>query len=177
MGRSYFGDIHGRFWTMCQSSRDIENLCSVEPTTVYRWMKCGCTFNRTQLDNMIKHTNMIYCTNSYNSYTEHVEAVFGEKCYGIFRLYHKDNDKIYYDVSRDRHKHEIEQSLEQIEKQIDLSGVEFTLSEDPPIRILNRKIDSTLDQDTYTLIARYIFGQQVLRVFEYSNICSFDCEP
>lgn len=183
MGRYYGGTISGKFWFAIQSSADVENLCDIKYKQMYYWRNCGCEFTEDEL-NTINKQNEPFCNKCFESYNAHRTAVIeDEHATGddsdnesddVEELY-DETQSIYYNIIGNIHKEAIENSVNKLQKQIDLSTFSYSISSDT-YEIKCEVNEEIKCEATLALIARYIFGKQILEALKHEDVCYLECE-
>jgi len=183
MGRTYCGDIEGKFWFGIQSSTDISQLVDIKYITFTSWKICGCMAE-------IQENN--YCHGCYNNQEEHILDATEQNEFDDNLLYYEDENNIGYHLDKYEHYDTLIANMNEIKKNIDtevlqrldqipqddnilnaFSGVfnhaferfDEIISENEPLRI-----------EKSQLLARYILGYQIEYCLRINTFCNVYCE-
>ena len=154
----------GKFWFGIQDSCDATNF-GVEPKDELCYSCCGCLADDVEL----------YCSICYESYDDHKKEYLENNDIedeNNFRLIEESNF-IYYNFTSDNI-HNIQDVLNKIEEEIDVSKVEYTI-EDKQGEAVSYDISGELPENS-ELLARWCLGKQILYYLNKYNECNFSCE-
>ena len=165
MGRYYYGNITGKFWFGVQDSCDATNF-GVEPKDELCYACCGCLTDEEES----------YCNMCYESYDDHKKEYLKdndiEDDENNFSLIEESNF-IYYNFTSDNIQ-DIQNLLNKIEEEIDISTVEFTI-EDKNGQDVSYDLNGELPENA-ELLARWGRGKQILYYLNKYDECNFSCE-
>jgi len=177
MGRFYTGSIEGKFWFACQSSSDVENICSITYTPRHYYNGCGC-FHELNYDKP-------YCVSCFENIEDHRESIIsnGGGIKDSEKLWELNEDEISYYIDEEEHLEEVQATINELEAQIGQYIEILTFgNKDENYEYYIEISDSIKDlkteerAQTNALIARYCLARQIeLCLIEQGN-CFMECE-
>jgi hypothetical protein len=177
MGRYYWGDIEGKFWS-CQSSFDVENICSIDCNeTFYLYLGCGCTFT-TEPE--------LYCAKCFKNIEEHrqlcIEEGYIEEDDVSEKLWVINESIFEYEIELED-LHEIQETIENLNDIIGQYIEVLTFKKkdkgyeyDFELTYAYKNLESDVKKQKDELIARYCLARQIELCLLKKGECLMICE-
>jgi hypothetical protein len=172
MGRYYYGDISGKCWFGVQESDDASHF-GVTPTRERVFLVCLCYVDDCKIG------EKIYCTNCYDSYEDHINAIKEEEIENDSDITWMESNYCYQFDETDLPN--VEKVVTTLENEVGLHTLKqynFKIIKDEGEGI-TYDIDVTYqlgNNSIYEKLARLCLGKQIMYCISENGHCCFTVE-